>query len=209
MSKREPEAADRVAADEPFLQRWSRLKSAPRDSAQPCSREEDASAPAGPAQAPAAVPQPTTGAGAAEVALPDLDTLGPDSDYSAFLAPGVDASLRRTALRKLFHSPKFNVLDGLDDYCDDFTQFAPLAGIVTADMRHQAERVARELLTGDAGPQRPSPAADAPATPPRDDAPAAARAPDDDTAAAPGAGRDDTTGTDDEDSKEDAGHGPA
>jgi Protein of unknown function (DUF3306) len=80
------------------------------------------------------------------VELPDLDLLGQDSDYSAFLAPGVDLSLRRRALRKLFASPKFNVFDGLDTYRDDFTSFPALGDIVTADMRHQVERFARQAL---------------------------------------------------------------
>jgi len=139
VSRRKPEIDEIAPADEPFLQRWSRLKSVARDSPDP----PDAGPPAPPA---AAEPVEQTADGQ-EVApaLPDLALLGPDSDYSAFLSPKVDAALRRTALRKLFHSPKFNVTDGLDDYCDDFTQFAPLGDIVTVDMRHQIERAAREL----------------------------------------------------------------
>jgi hypothetical protein len=80
------------------------------------------------------------------VELPDLDLLDQDSDYSAFLAPGVDLPLRRRALRKLFASPKFNVFDGLDTYRDDYTSFPALGDIVTADMRHHVERLAREAL---------------------------------------------------------------
>ncbi len=78
--------------------------------------------------------------------LPDLDELGEDSDYSMFMAKGVSREKRQAALRKLFHSPKFNVTDGLDDYCEDFTKFEPLGGIVTAEMRHHAERLARKAL---------------------------------------------------------------
>jgi hypothetical protein len=57
-------------------------------------------------------------------------------------------------LRKLFSSPKFNVFDGLDTYRDDFTSFPPLGDIVTADMRHHLERLAKELVsrTQDAPP---------------------------------------------------------
>ena len=71
--------------------------------------------------------------------MPSLDSLGEDSDYSGFLSPGVSEALRRRALRKLFSSAVFNVPDGLDDYDDDFTSFAALGDIVTADMKHQAE----------------------------------------------------------------------
>ena len=85
--------------------------------------------------------------------LPDLSELGEDSDYSMFMAKGVSREKRQAALRQLFRSPKFNVTDGLDDYCEDFTKFEPLGDIVTADMRHHAERLARkalEALEGDA-----------------------------------------------------------
>ncbi len=91
-------------------------------------------------------PAPAEGAAGGTPALPelpDIESLGEDSDYSAFMAPGVDDSLRRKALRKLFSSPKFNVCDGLDDYCEDFTQWAPLGDVITADMRHHLERAAK------------------------------------------------------------------
>jgi hypothetical protein len=78
--------------------------------------------------------------------LPDLSELGEDSDYSMFMAKGVSREKRQAALRQLFRSPKFNVTDGLDDYCEDFTKFEPLGDIVTADMRHHAERLARKAL---------------------------------------------------------------
>jgi hypothetical protein len=148
MSRRDHDRSEQPAADENFLQRWSRLKST--------TVEADKSRRAGEADAgDRAVPAARNAPGSADgpdasaeaPALPDLDQLDQDSDYSAFLAPQVDAALRRAALRKLFHSPKFNVCDGLDDYCDDFTQFAPLsASVVTADMRHQLERAASKLV---------------------------------------------------------------
>lgn len=77
--------------------------------------------------------------------MPPLDSLSEDSDYSGFLSPKVSEALRKQALRKLFQSPVFNIRDGLDDYDDDFTSFAKLGDIVTADMRHQLEREAQRL----------------------------------------------------------------
>ena len=71
--------------------------------------------------------------------MPALETLHDGSDYSGFLSPEVSAKLREVALRKLFHSKAFNIVDGLDDYDDDFITALPLGDIVTADMRHQAE----------------------------------------------------------------------
>ncbi len=71
--------------------------------------------------------------------MPPIESLNEDSDYSGFLSPGVSESLRKLALRKMFLSSKYNVTDGLDDYADDFTKFAPLGNIITSDMRHQME----------------------------------------------------------------------
>ena len=38
----------------------------------------------------------------------------------------VSESLRRLALRKLFHGADFNIRDGLDDYDGDYTSFVKL-----------------------------------------------------------------------------------
>jgi hypothetical protein len=123
-------------SDEPFLERWARMKARANAEPQPVT--------------PPAVEPPQRAPEAAKdspvLPLPDLDLLDAESDYSAFLQPGVDLLLRRRALHKLFHSPKFNVLDGLDDYMGDFTNFEKLGDLVTADMRHQLERAARAAV---------------------------------------------------------------
>jgi hypothetical protein len=124
------------AEAEAFLERWSRRKVEARSA---LAEAEEAQA------LERADADPPPGEAAAPPPLPDLDSLDESSDYSAFLAPGVDEALRRQALRRLFRSPKFNVCDGLDDYCEDFTRFDKLGDIVTADMRHQLERAARRL----------------------------------------------------------------
>jgi hypothetical protein len=89
--------------------------------------------------------------------LPPIASLDEDSDYRPFLSSGVSEHLRQAALRKLFHTPKFNIVDGLDDYADDYRVFTPLGDIVTADMRHrmevEAERMKAELGEGDAETQ--------------------------------------------------------
>jgi hypothetical protein len=130
----------RDPADEPFLERWSRRK---REAREGIDEEVEVEAAAEPAQDEPAPAEAAPGGTPALPELPDIDSLGEDSDYSAFMAPGVDGSLRRKALRKLFSSPKFNVCDGLDDYCEDFTQWAPLGDVITADMRHHLERAAK------------------------------------------------------------------
>lgn len=52
--------------------------------------------------------------------LPPLDTLTTESDFTPFLRSGVAPAARSAALRKLFTDPRFNVMDGLDVYIEDF-----------------------------------------------------------------------------------------
>jgi hypothetical protein len=66
-------------------------------------------------------PQP-----AAAVPLPPIESLTADSNFAAFMRPGVDEILKRGALRKLFSDPRFNVMDGLDIYIDDYTRSDPI-----------------------------------------------------------------------------------
>ena len=72
--------------------------------------------------------------------MPPIESLTEDSDYSVFLSPKVSEALRQQALQKLFRMTQFNVCDGLDDYAEDFTQFAGLGDIVTHEMRQMLER---------------------------------------------------------------------
>ena len=112
-------------SDENFLSRWSRRKHA----AAAGVRSEDA--------APATAPVPPGAAGAtpasavsAEPAppaeLPPVASLSIESDFAPFMAKEVDPSLQRAALRKLFQDERFNVMDGLDVYIDDYTKADPL-----------------------------------------------------------------------------------
>ena len=52
--------------------------------------------------------------------LDDVAALTPESDFSVYTAPAVDARVRNAALRKLFHSdPRFGASDGLDVDADE------------------------------------------------------------------------------------------
>ncbi len=71
-----------------------------------------------------------TSAPAESLTLADVAGLTPESDYSAFAAPGVDHQVRNQALRKLFLTdPHFKQSDGLDVAVDEEVQLAqsPLA----------------------------------------------------------------------------------
>ncbi|HEY2818890.1 MAG TPA: DUF3306 domain-containing protein [Casimicrobiaceae bacterium] len=58
--------------------------------------------------------------------LPPIESLTFDSDFAAFLKPDVDEALKRIALKKLLHDPRFNVMDGLDVYIDDYSKPDPI-----------------------------------------------------------------------------------
>ena len=58
--------------------------------------------------------------------LADVAALDRDSDFSRFVAPGVQGDVRNAALQKLFTDPHFNIMDGLDTYIDDYGKPDPL-----------------------------------------------------------------------------------
>ena len=68
--------------------------------------------------------------------LPSLDTLNFESDFSAFMRTKVDEGVRRAALKKLFSDPRFNVMDGLDVYIDDYSKEDPIPPGMLAELQH-------------------------------------------------------------------------
>jgi hypothetical protein len=124
---------------ESFLARWSRRKLQPKETA------------AAPADAEVRTPVDVAGAAATEAAhcdngasvpvpeLPPIESLdGLSSEYQGFLNPRVDEAMRRSALRKLFSDPHFNVMDGLDTYVDDYSIPDPIPEAMLRQM-HQAK----------------------------------------------------------------------
>jgi len=113
-----------------FLRRWSRLK-----------RESAAAAP--PAKAEPEKP----------VALPALDSLTFESDFKAFMHSKIEESVKRAALRKLFSDPRFNIMDGLDTYIDDYTKSETISEEMLAQLQHGQKRFT-DLLVAE---QKPKP----------------------------------------------------
>ena len=110
-----------------FLRRWSRLKR----------------------QRPAASVAPAE--------LPALEALTFESDFGAFMRAKVDEGVKRAALKKLFSDPRFNVMDGLDTYIDDYSKEDPIPAAMLAGLQH-----ARHALFGPPGEKdetQPPPAA--------------------------------------------------
>ena len=132
-------AATDDADDGGFLSRWSRRKvlvrqgvaapePAPSAQAQPVATAPvllPVEAPA-PLLAPPAAPEALPVETAPPPTLADVALLDHQSDYSRFVAPGVDSGVRNAALKKLFTDPHFNVMDRLDTYIDDYGQPDPL-----------------------------------------------------------------------------------
>src|SRR5690606_5463591 len=98
-----------MARDETFLGRWSRLKRGQEQ--QP--------------EAPAPVPAPAKPEAAPE--LPSVEKLTPESDFSVFMDPRVQDSLRRVALKKLFADPHFNTADPFEPFSGDWTVAEPVS----------------------------------------------------------------------------------
>jgi len=129
-------SGDDPSTEESFVTRWSRRKHAAQQAQAPEPPEPTIDVPEA-VESEVEVPVLT------DADMPPIESLDEQSDYSGFLSPGVSEELRRLALRKLFRQSRFNVRDGLDDYDDDFTSFAKLGDIVTADMRHLLEQAAK------------------------------------------------------------------
>jgi hypothetical protein len=135
-------------SEEGFLRRWSRRKTEIKLGGEPAAEPGLAPtcAPLPPDAAPVVADIHPAAATIPEPRLPTMDDvaqLTPESDFSAFVARGVDQAVRRGALKKLFADPHFNVMDGLDVYIDDFTQPSPVSDDMLASMQHVKSLFAR------------------------------------------------------------------
>ena len=116
-------------ADDFFLSRWSRRKALARSGeVAPEPKPVDPRAGAGsPAVGASCTPQPAATAVPVDPPpLPAVESLTPESDFTPFMGSEVDPDLRRQALRTLFRDPRFNVMDGLDVYIDDYSKPDPI-----------------------------------------------------------------------------------
>jgi hypothetical protein len=74
-------------------------------------------------------------------ALPAVDTLTTESDFTGFMHSKVEDALRRVALKKLFSDPHFNVPDPFEPFSGDWTGGEPISEEVLATLNQ-----ARTLL---------------------------------------------------------------
>jgi hypothetical protein len=146
------------------LKRWSRRK---LEAARAETPPRDA--PLAPVAA-AAPPQPTPPAGGISqntaAPLPPIESLTIDSEFAAFFRPDVAEATKRAALKQLFRDPRFNIMDGLDVYIDDYTQPDPISPEMMKQLLHTrhifnppaTEVNAEGYVVDVATPLRPAPA---------------------------------------------------
>jgi hypothetical protein len=183
-------SAKSVQAARFSLRRWSQRKlesarSDVRTPAQAAPPPVDASAPA---QTPAETAHSAlerTGSTSvstqcANADLPAIESLTIDSDFAPFFKPEVDESIKRAALKQLFRDPRFNIMDGLDTYIDDYTQPDPIPSAMLEDLMQRrvffpltAESDPRERAIDEAAGDRVASSAEAIAPPPTPVAPIA------------------------------------
>lgn len=106
---------------ESFFARWEKRNAEKREA------EAAAQQAAPPAAEEPPKPPPT---------LEDVAALNTDSDFKPFVARGVDEEVRRSAMKKLFADPQFNVMDGLDVYIEDYNTYVPIPAQVLGALNH-------------------------------------------------------------------------
>ena len=145
-----------TVADEGFLRRWARRKAESRAGTEPLPP-----APAAPVAEVAGVPVRADAAPEPaperQPTLDDVAHLTSESDFSAFVARGVDEAVRRTALKKLFADPHFNAMDGLDVYIDDYTKPSLVTEAMLASLQHAKQVFQSAVDALEDGPDEPAP----------------------------------------------------
>lgn len=147
-----------AGTDERFARRWSRLKREERRRKKQAAAEPPVESGSKDTASPEAGDAKATPAD-----LPDIESLDRDSDFSVFLKDGVPEELRRLALRKLWRTdPVFAVIDGLDDYDEDYRTAMVVAerlakrAAKTAKGKADKGAVTKERETRDKRDERPA-----------------------------------------------------
>lgn len=78
-----------------------------------------------------------------------MESLTPESDFSAFMQPDVDATTRQTALKKLFMTEHYRNMDMLDVYVDDYSKPELLPAGMLAALDHAVDVLKSKPTAGD------------------------------------------------------------
>ena len=121
-----------------FLNRWSKKKLgaepelSPSELAEKQSLAQDSKGLKDPAlgeQSSEKNLEPVAGSAQAQEVAPTLEDvlkLTQDSDFSAYVKPGIYPEVQKAAMQTLFSHPRYNVMDGLDIYIDDYSKPDPI-----------------------------------------------------------------------------------
>jgi hypothetical protein len=115
-----------------FLNRWSQRK-AGKVTPEPATKSNSSAlktVPDAVAEAKLNVDQQNTAldqtATLPQLTLDDVAKLNHQDDFSVFMQSGVDPDVKRAAMKKLFSDPRYNIMDGLDIYIDDYSKPDPI-----------------------------------------------------------------------------------
>ncbi len=161
-----------MSEPEDFLRRWSRRKRASAEADESAPPEAAPADDAEPARQTAALTPGTGKAVAAPVdqkppfdisTLPPLESIGPQSDISAFLAKGVPSELSRAALRRAWSAdPAIRDFVGLAEYAWDFTKPDSMPGFGPLLPSDDVKRMLAQIISQD-GIESPASSGEAPA----------------------------------------------
>ena len=128
------------------FKRWSQRKLEARRAELP-DKDEPAAPPSATAPTPPSANVNANANANSPVTLPPIESLTPESDFTAFFSvkTPVDDALKRAALKTLLRDPRFNVMDGLDTYIDDYTREDPIPESVLRRMAHAQQFLPPEL----------------------------------------------------------------
>jgi hypothetical protein len=115
---------------EGFMGRWSRRKLDVKEGkaveAEPLPEPQEKPAPPVPTVVAVENPPPAAIEEPPPLTLEDVKALTHESDFTRFTAPDVAPQVKNAAMKKLFADPRYNVMDGMDVYIDDYSKPDPI-----------------------------------------------------------------------------------
>jgi uncharacterized protein DUF3306 len=149
--------------DDQFLKRWSRRKLETETAAPPPEAQPQLEADPEPLAESTEIEEHQ----ALPPDLPDVDTLGKDSDYTGFMRDGVPEELKKLALRALWRSdPVLANLDGLNDYDEDYGAIARIGAEFMRKLALEEQKKDRAEPAATESPEEPeSPSLETPESP--------------------------------------------
>ncbi|NPC57077.1 DUF3306 domain-containing protein [Caenimonas soli] len=115
---------------EGFLGRWSKRKLDVKEGkpveAEPLPEPLSELAPPTPPVVAVQDPLPEAVEAPPPLTLEDVKALTSESDFTRFAAPDVAPDVKNAAMKKLFADPRYNVMDGMDVYIDDYSKPDPI-----------------------------------------------------------------------------------